>query len=201
MTSVVQTMGHEDQIRGQRTGSLIGAVFGLIYVLVNAGPLPPAAGLTLRIIGAAAFAAVLVALLRGRQAHTHDRGVAVTDSPSGNEGFGRAYWLVVAAEVVALAAGLAVLNGPLDAPQAAVGWVSFVVGVHFFALAVVFGEPLFHRIGAAITACGIAGLALSAAGASDAPIAVVSGILPGAILLAFAWRGARTAQQPTPSAG
>ena len=195
-------MGDErGRIRGQRTGSLIGGVFGLIYVLVNAGPLPMAASLTLRIVGGAALAAVLVALYRGGQRDVRESGTDVTGSSSGNEGFGPAYWLVVAAEIVALAAGLAVLNGPLDAPQAAVGWVSFVVGVHFFALAVVFDLPLFHRIGAAITACGVAGLTLSATGSSDAPIAVVSGILPGAILLAFAWRGARSARYPAPSAG
>jgi hypothetical protein len=56
-----------------------------------------------------------------------------------------------------MAAGLAVLNGPLDAPQAGVAWVSLVVGVHFFALAVAFAEPFFHRLGGAITVCGLAG--------------------------------------------
>ncbi len=186
MTSTAQeSPSQADQLRGQRTGSLIGAIFGLIYVLVNAGPLRPAMGLPLRVAGGVAFAAVVVALLRGRTSEP-----AAAEPTSSDAGFGRAYWLVVAAEVAALAGGLAVLNGPLNAPQAGVGWVSFVVGVHFFPLAVVFGLPFFHRLGAAITACGAAGLTLAAVGASDAAIAAVSGIVPGALLLAAAWHGA-----------
>jgi hypothetical protein len=110
---------------------------------------------------------------------------------------------VIAAEVAALAAGLAALNGPLDAPHAGVAWVSFVVGVHFVALGAVFREPFFHRLGGAIGACGLVGLALAAAGAGAGAgakavaVAVVSGIVPGGLLLAFGWWGARqTAHHP-----
>ena len=79
-------MGDErGRIRGQRTGSLIGGVFGLIYVLVNAGPLPMAASLTLRIVGGAALAAVLVALYRGGQRDVRESGTDVTGSSSGIE--------------------------------------------------------------------------------------------------------------------
>ncbi|MDQ2707870.1 MAG: hypothetical protein M3Z25_09635 [Actinomycetota bacterium] len=44
---------------------------------------------------------------------------------------------------------------------------------------------------AAVTGCGVIGLALVAAGASAVPVAAVSGVLPGALLLAFGWWGAR----------
>lgn len=168
---------------GQQLGSVIGAVFGLIYVLVNAGPLPPGAGIPLQGLAGLACVAVLIEVARGRD--RHDRG------PSG--GFARGYWFVVAVEIVALAGGLALLNGPLDAARAGVAWVSFVVGVHFIALASVFGEPFFARLGGAVTACGLAGLALAAAGTGQAPIAIVSGVVPGALLLASGWWGARQA--------
>ncbi len=77
--------------------------------------------------------------------------------------------------------------------EAGVAWVSFVVGVHFVALGAVFREPLFHWLGGAIGACGLVGLALAAAGAGTESVAVVSGIVPGTLLLASGWWGARQA--------
>ena len=181
---------------GKKVGSVIAAVFGLVYVPVNAGPLPATMRLTLRVLAAIAFVAVLVAIFRSHP--SQDRG--------GQERrvFGRGYWLVVAAEFVALYLGVRVLSGPLDAPEAGVAWVSLVVGVHFFALAVVLGQPFFRWLGAVITTCGVAGLVLAATGAPEATIALISGVLPGAILLGFGWWGAhRTAPiaAPTESAG
>ena len=175
---------------GQRIGSLIAAVFGLIYVLINAGPLPGAWTLTLRVLAAVAFGAVLVAVL-GSTVPARDR--------SGHERrvFGRGYWLVVAAEFIALFVGVRVLSGPLHAPEAGVAWVSLVVGVHFFALAVVFGQRFFHQLGGAITACGVIGLVLAATGAGEPTIALVAGVLPGAVLLGFGWWGGRRAQPTT----
>ena len=100
--------------------------------------------------------------------------------------------MVVAGEVLGTLVGLAVLNGPLDAPEAAVAWVSFVVGLHFFALAVVWRQPLFHRLGAALAACGAVGLVLAAAGSDASWIDAVGGVAPGAVLLGFAvWGSTR----------
>lgn len=185
-------------IRGQRAGSLIGAVFGLIYLEVNAGPLPALAALLLRIGGLAAFAAVLLALVRGRPRTAREQPASDSPPSGPNALFGRSYWLVVAAEAAALVAGLALLGGPLHTPGAGVAWVSFVVGMHFLPLAAIFGVRLFAWLGVAIAACGAAGLALAATAAPDAPIAVVSGIVPGALLLASAWYGTRTRPDPEP---
>ena len=52
-------------------------------------------------------------------------------------------------------------------PLQVMGSLVFVVGVHFVALAAVFGEPFFRWLGGAITVCGLAGLALAAAGAQN----------------------------------
>ena len=64
---------------------------------------------------------------------------------------------MVAAEVAGIAAGSALLNGPLDWPHAVVAWVSVVVGMHFAVLAAVWRVSL-SGLGAAIALCGLAGL-------------------------------------------
>ena len=157
---------------GQRLGSFIGGVFGLIYVEVNAGVLDAPAATALRIAGAVAFAGLL-ALLAVK------RGSGAPATAAARGGFGPRYWLVVAAEVAAIAAGAALLNGPFDRPRAVVAWVSVVVGAHFAALAAVWGVSLFRWLGAAITLAGLAGLAAAGLGASSAVIATVGGVLPG----------------------
>jgi hypothetical protein len=158
-------------------------MFGLLYVLANTGALPTVAAGALRALAAMAFLAILIALRPDRS-----RGSSPGSSDDVNP-FGRGYWLVVAAEVVALFGGLALLRGPLGHPQGGVAWVSFVVGAHFFALAAVFHARFFHLLGGVVTACGV-GLVLVFSGAPQASIDMVSGVVPGAVLLAFGWWGA-----------
>ena len=113
-------------------------------------PAPTAPATTaVRIAGAVAFAGLL-ALLAVR------RGSGAPATAAARGGFGPRYWLVVAAEVAAIAAGSALLNGPLDRPRAVVAWVSVVVGVHFAALAAVWRVSLFRWLGAAIALAGVA---------------------------------------------
>jgi hypothetical protein len=181
---------------GQRLGSLIGGVFGLIYVEVNAGTLAAPAATALRVAGAVAFGG-LVALIAARRgpgaAPTAEREPVVSAAAATRGGFGPRYWLVVAAEVAAIAAGSALLNGPLDRPRAVVAWISVVVGVHFFALAALWRVSLFRWLGAAIALCGLAGLAAAGLDASGAVITTVGGVLPGALLLAAGYLGASAA--------
>ncbi|MET0865965.1 MAG: hypothetical protein ABWZ98_16665 [Nakamurella sp.] len=161
-------------------------MFGLIFVLVNTGPLPTAVGWTLRVLAAIAFAAVLIAVLRpGRQ-----------DSPDSGAGrrtvnpFGRSYWLIVLVEVVALFGGVRLITGPLGHPEGGVAWVSFIVGVHFFALARVFRAPFFNWLAIAVTLCGLVGLVLVFTDGAQAWIALIGGVIPGFLLLGFGWWGA-----------
>lgn len=163
-------------------GAAIGAVFGLVYVLVNAGELPSAASLTIRLLGAAAFAGLVGTLMVRR-----DIGLGAGARDPRSAGFSRGYWLVVGVEVVALFGGLRLINGPFDIAEASVGWVSLVVGLHFVALAVVWRNPFVRWLGVAIAVCGAAGLVLALAGASVAVIAVISGIVPGFLLLGTGW--------------
>jgi hypothetical protein len=99
-----------------------------------------------------------------------------------------------AGEVVAIAVGLALLHGPLHAPQAAVAWIALVVGAHFIGLAVVWKQSFFHWLNASILLCGAIGLVLAVATSPQAAIDTVAGVLPGALLLAFSlWSSIRGA--------
>lgn len=167
-----------------RMRRLIGGGFGLVYVVVNAGPLPSPAAPVLRALAIAAFTALAIAT---RQAAAE---------PSGNApqamSFSRGFWLVAAAEAAAIVAGWTVITFALQASYAAVGWISVVVGLHFFGLALVWRQPFYTWLGAAITICGVAGLALAATGSPAMVIAAVAGVVPGAMLLAAGfWRISR----------
>ncbi|MFI6145179.1 hypothetical protein [Streptomyces sp. NPDC051109] len=166
----------------EKTGRIIGATFGLAFIQVNAAALPEAAGIPLRVLALIGFLAVL----RGvRRSPAH--GPASAGAAKARPYFGRRYGYVVGAEVVAAAAGILVINGPLDAPDAVVAWIALVVGLHFFGLAAVWRMPSLNRLAAAMSACGAAGLVLAALGSSPAAIAVTAGILPGALLLGSVW--------------
>ncbi|WP_229860916.1 hypothetical protein [Streptomyces litmocidini] len=169
-----------------QTGRLIGAAFGLVFVQANAGALPTAVATPLRLLAIAAFLGVVVF---GRRRGPAAPAAGAATGPG--VGFGRRYWYVVAAEVLGLAAGLLVISRVLHVPQAAVGWIAFVVGVHFFGLAVTWRRPALHVLAAALTACGAAGLVLAALDAPVTAVRVTAGVLPGVLLLAAVWRSGR----------
>jgi hypothetical protein len=62
----------------------------------------------------------------------------------------------------------------------------------------VWSQPLFFWLGAALSVCGVLGLVLAGAGAGPAPIDLVGGIVPGALLFGFAlWGSTRGALSRT----
>lgn len=162
--------------RAQRLGITIGTAFGLVFVLVNAGALPSPWPLVLRIAGVLAFVGVQLALqaATGRPEPEREGGVAFT----------RGYWLVVAVEVVALVVGPTVLTRVFDASEGGVAWVSLVVGLHFFVLAVLWRDSSLHVLAAALTVCGVAGLVLALTDRGEAAVVAVGGVAPGFVLLA-----------------
>ncbi|MDX3106681.1 hypothetical protein ACIBO5_47825 [Nonomuraea angiospora] len=174
------------------TGLLVGAVFGAVFVVVNAQS--PLNTLTVNVLRAAAClaAASVVAMwfVAARREHT-----AGGSRPNM---FGRGYLIVVAAEALLLFGGLRVLAAWGLPAQANVAWVAFVVGVHFIALAPIWKDRGIAVPGAVLTLLGVAGLILAPTGAV-AWVPLVSGVLSGVALLtgavAFGWRGvtARTA--------
>jgi hypothetical protein len=168
-------------MRDEHAGLLIGALFGMIFVLVNAGGLPTAVALVLRGLAILAFVGLVIVVATGRGGEQPEPTPGVT--------FGRRYGLVVMAEVIAIVAGLSVLNRVFDAPEAGVAWIALVVGVHFFALARVWRAPQITWPGIALTTLGVAGLLMAALGASDTAIATVSGVGSGMVLLGGCWWG------------
>ncbi len=174
--------------RGRAFGSTVGAVFGLVFVVINSGGLPMAIRIVLLALAALAFLAVLLLAMR-------DARVSRARPSSGNgPPFGRGYWIIVAVEAVALFVGARLVSEFLR-PELGVAWVSFVVGVHFFSLGWLFRLGRFHVLAVLITACGIAGFVLGALGLLPG-IAIVSGVLPGFVLLAFAlWAMLPAAQE------
>ncbi|MHA6785980.1 hypothetical protein ACVGOW_34030 [Pseudonocardia saturnea] len=157
-------------------GVLVGGSFGLVYVLVNSGALGAPAGPVLQVAGVLAFVALVVAVLRNRGT-----------GPAGPPRFARRYWIVVVTEVVAIVAGAQVLNA-LGLPP--LPWVTIVVGVHFLPLARMWNAPSLGRVGAALVLCGVAGLVAAVAAASPAVVALLAGVLAGAVLLGGSLWGA-----------
>ncbi|MFJ8016408.1 hypothetical protein [Streptomyces sp. NPDC096339] len=165
-------------MKKNQLGQLIGGLFGLAFIQANAGALPQALSVPLRVVAVAAFLGLFLSIRRN------------SGEPAPGADFGRNYRYVVAAEVIAGFGGAAVLTNVLDTPRATVGWIALVVGVHFFGLAVVWRMPALHVLATAMSVCGAAGMALAIGGASAATVAAVAGVAPGALLLAAAWRGA-----------
>ncbi|SFW81894.1 hypothetical protein [Amycolatopsis australiensis] len=169
-------------MRQQFLGALIGAAFGTVFVLVNAGPPVPAAlGWVLRAFAVLALAAVVVLGLRAGGRPTLE----------GRPMFGPGYRVIVAAEVVLLVVGFFVLR-LLDAPvQANVAWIATIVGVHFVALASAWQTRSILVVGVVLTVLGVAGLALL--GSAPAWVPFVSGVLSGVTLLGGSLYGVRRA--------
>lgn len=151
----------------------------MLFVLINAHePLDAAVGLALRIVAVIALAVLIVlAILASR--HPHGR------FDQANQFYNaRWFWLIVAVEVVLLAAGIAVLR-VLDArDEANVAWIALVVGVHLVAFLAVWRERSIVVAGVILAALGIAGLAMAGTSAVEwTPL--VSGVFSGETLLGF----------------
>ncbi|AXB47986.1 hypothetical protein [Amycolatopsis albispora] len=161
-------------------GALIGAVFGTVFVMVNANePLNPTFALIVRALAGLALASFLIMAVVALR-----RGLAAPPSPGdrGATWFGVKYWIVVVGELVLFAAGSAVLR-LLDAPsQTGVAWVALVVGIHFIPFASIWRQRSILVPAWLLTAYGAIGLIMALTSAV-AWIPIVSGVLSGLTLL------------------
>ncbi len=183
---------------GAEIGALIGAGFGLLFLIINSSQFSTLGRTLVIAVGVLAFAGVAVFAVRGL---IRSRG----DASSGSTGFsdvpgaaptaaserarreppfGRAYWIIVLIEAVLLFAGARLLSS-LGHPELGVAWVAVVVGTHFYALGRVFGLDRFHVLATVVTLCGIGGF-IAFFAAAPAFIPVISGVISGFVLLAFA---------------
>ena len=180
---------------GAEIGALIGAGFGLLFLIINSTQFSSLGRTLILVLGIVAFAGIAVvavrslvqqrAAVRAGAAEPGPRTRADTAKRGRREPlFGRAYWIIVAIEAIALFAGARLLSA-LDHPELGVAWVAVVVGTHFYALGRVFGLDRFHALATVVTLCGIGGF-IAFFAAAPAFIPVISGIISGLTLLAFA---------------
>lgn len=173
--------------RGREVGSQIAGVFGMVFVWINSAGIPSPVRIPLLVVAGVALVLIVVLSIRSYRKQAGKRRAPVK-SPDGSQArerspFGWKYWVIVGIEAIALFAGARVITG-LGHPELGVAWVAFVVGTHFFALARIFRLRRFQVLGAVITAFGISGFVLRACGQVE-PIAIVSGVASGFVLLGF----------------
>ena len=133
---------------GQRIGSMIGAIGGLVFVLVNAGPLGTPVSLVLRVLGGVVFVATIWwAVIRS---------LGVDTGPPARAAL-RVYAISVIAELVAIVLGAQILVRVLHRPELTLVWVVFVVGVHFIPFSRAFSLSRFAVLGAALIATALIG--------------------------------------------
>lgn len=152
-------------------GAVVGAVGGLVFVLVNAGGLPGAVPVRAAAV-VVALAVLALALLRPPPA-----------PPEPGPRAWRTYQLSVLAMVVAIPAGAAVLGGA-GRDDLVLPWVVLVVGLHFLPFAGAFGTPLFRALGLTMAVVATAGAVCVRAGVQDA--APWTGVVAGGVLLTAA---------------
>lgn len=169
---------------GAEIGALIGAGFGLLFLIINTGQFSTLGRTLVITVGVLAFAGIAIfairGLMQGGRAGRGESGKGSRREPP----LGRAYWIIVLIEAVLLFAGTRLLAG-LGHPELGVAWVAVVVGTHFYALGRVFGLDRFHVLATVVTLCGIGGF-IAFFAAAPAFIPVISGVITGFVLLAFA---------------
>lgn len=172
-------------VRTKPIGSVVGAIAGLAFVLINAVAVPAAP--IWRIAGVAAFAAVVWFVVV--------RGPAVDQDPPDRAAL-RIYGFSVAAMLVALPVGASILTRVLDKPNAVPVWVVFVVGAHFSPFAHVFRLPVFRWLSASLMIISITG-AVPTLASNSATAAGCTGVVAGFVLLLFSAVGPRLSQAST----
>jgi len=165
-------------VRGERLGSLIGAVGGLVFIVVNAGGVGSPTGLVIRVVGVVAFLAVVWLSVFQPSVRTGPAG------PAPGPRAMRVYWICVAAEVVGFFVGAQVINRVFDRPDLVVVWVVLVVGAHFVPFAAAFNAPVFLVLGWTMIGLAVVGGVLAVV--VDPVLAPWTAILAGVALLGFA---------------
>lgn len=157
--------------RSERIGSLIGAIGGLLFVLINAAGLPSPLGVVAGVLGVALFIAVDVLVVFRRRA-------AVPEDPPSRSQI-RTYGFSVTGMVVAILVGARILDAS-GRVELIVVWAVFCVGAHFIPFARAFGVPVFARLGLAMMAVAVVGgVVAEVTSSDDVPFstAVVAGFL------------------------
>lgn len=166
-------------MRSRPIGSIIGAIGGVIFVLVNAGAVP--GSLAWRIAAGVACAAIVWSVIL--------RGPDIDQAPPSRTAL-RTYGIAVTALVVAIPVGASIISNVLHKPNAVVVWVVLVVGAHFVPFSRAFDLPVFAWLSASLIVVAAAG-AVPALANNSALAAGWTGVAAGFVLLLFAGIGPR----------
>lgn len=172
------------------TGVMICGIFGIAWAAWGASGLSSATAIVVRIVGVLLGVLIIIRSARLRRS-----------APAGRESMFKSsrYWLVLAAEIAAIAAGAVILRA--TGHQAYISpWIAMVVGVHFLGFGRLFAAA-FYAVGAAVIIAAIAGAAVGLAGAGTHGIEATTGLITAASLFAAGgWRLAQadiaTSSQP-----
>lgn len=168
-------------------GSLVGAIAGLVFVLVNAGAVP--ASTTWRVIAVVASAAVIWFVVV--------RGPEVDQEPPSRAAL-QTYGICVAVMVLAIPVGALILTRVLDRPNAVLVWVVFVVGAHFVPFARAFQLSIFYGLSASLVLVSVIG-AVPTLVSDSAVAAGWTGVAAGFVLLVFSALGPRLSRRSAPT--
>ncbi|MEU7845635.1 hypothetical protein AB0B39_32235 [Micromonospora sp. NPDC049114] len=178
MSALVTSSRHQAGLTALYLG-----IFAMVWFSVPAAEQPLRA---LLVVGS--VAALLTAVLGGVLS-ARTRGAV---GPR-NRATDRRYLLIVVAEFVAAGLGAAVL--------VAAGWSAYVpvlvcliVGLHFFPLAPLLGDPLLRPLGVALCVVAVAGLVVGLASAVSPGLVIGTGA--GVLLLGYAVQALARAYRP-----
>jgi hypothetical protein len=163
---------------------LVTTVVGCAWALWGAAGLAPHAGLLVSI----AVLVVTALLLAGRLVLRRGQPTSVegAEAVPGSMFRSRAYLLVVAGEVVAIAGGMAVLTR-FELSGYLIEWIAAVVGVHFVLFGRLFSS-MFHRLAAIFLGAAAVGVPTALLFGTRAGQATC-GLLVGALVLGGAVGG------------
>ena len=170
--------------RDALVGVVIAGGFGVGWALWAASGLTGGAAEVVRIGGVGIGAAIVVgALLRLRGAGAP---ASTGDGDSGSMFRTRGYLVSVAAEVIALVGGNALLAATGNDRYVA-AWVAFIVGVHFLGFGRLF-TAMFYGLGAAFIAAAVVGAVAGAAAGTRAAVEASTGLIAaGSLFAAGCW--------------
>lgn len=157
-------------------GHVVGAVFGLVFVIANTGSLDELVRTVATVAACLAFAFVVIAFIAAIRS-------GVRASTEHGERLERRYLLIVAVETVVLFGGLAILR-PIE-PAVTLGWIALVVGLHFIPFVSLWprGRAQFYVLAATLTMLGVLGLVFAFTTHDAQLVALVSGGGSGVALL------------------
>ena len=176
---------------GAGRGALVCAMFGAGWLGWGLGAAGEFTGLVGPVFGSLEIVLVVCAIYAIRKGRALRKQYPPT-ADSGRKSTRKAFWLVVALELLALAL-VGILAWRLHRPDLGTDWAAMVVGLHFLPLAKLFQSPRLGIIGALITAWCVVCWAWLRFDALTIAVAIGTGALLWLAALSALWRARKIA--------